>query len=185
MKDRIVAKTGGSLFDMGDLRHRLRAWLDSTTPSRVLFIAGGGELADGIRNLHHTHGLPEETSHWLAIRTMSVNAYFLGSLLGLPVIDSLENWTESAVLDPLPCFLSDEGQPGALPHNWKVTSDSMAARVAQLAEANLVLLKSAMPPDLPDWESISLAGYVDRYFAKIISDANLTVNCVNFRDFPG
>ncbi len=181
MSRRIIAKVGGSLFDVPDLRERLTRWLDSVKPARVLFLPGGGELADAIRNLHHTHRLPEETSHWLAIRTMAVNAHFLGALLGLPVINTVEKWTGDAVLDALHFVEIDEGRPGSLPHSWKVTSDSLAARVAQVVGADLVLLKSAPKPELTDWEEMAVAGYVDRFFPELVRTTSLAVACVNLR----
>ncbi len=181
MTRRIVAKVGGSLFDLPNLRERLTRWLDSVKPARVLFLPGGGDLADAIRTLHRTHRLPEETSHWLAIRTMCVNAHFLGALLGLPVIDSVEEWAGDAVLDARPFFEADEGRPGSLPHSWMVTSDSLAARVAQVVGADLVLLKSAPNPELTDWEEMAAAGYVDRFFPEVVRATSLAVACVNLR----
>jgi aspartokinase-like uncharacterized kinase len=180
MTRRIVAKVGGSLFDLPDLRERLQRWMASVSPAAVLFLPGGGDLADAIRTLHHTHRLPEETSHWLAIRTMSVNAHFLGALLGLPVVSSGEEWTGNVVLDALPFFTADEGRPGSLPHSWKVTSDSLAARVAQFAGAELALLKSAEKPESDDWEKMAQADFVDRYFPPMACRVP-RVTCVNLR----
>lgn len=182
MNRSVVAKVGGSLFDWGELRQRLNTWIERQGETKILLLGGGGDLADAIRKLHQTHHLPELTSHWLAIRTMSVNARFLGELLKIPVIDSLSNWKSNAALDPLALLLADEGQPGALPHTWKVTSDSIAGRVAELAHASLTLLKSADQPDLRDWESIALAGYVDRHFPMIARAVNGEVSCVNLRN---
>ena len=54
---RLVAKVGGSLFDLPDLRQRLNRWLVAQADTPVLLIPGGGELADAVRNLHRTHGL--------------------------------------------------------------------------------------------------------------------------------
>jgi len=181
MSRRIVAKVGGSLFDLPDLRKRLNRWLASVAPTPVLFLPGGGELADAIRNLHHTHRLPEETSHWLAIRTMSVNAHFLAALLDVPVVSSTADWAGNAVLDALPFFTADEGRPGALPHSWKITSDSLAARVAEVSGADLALLKSAEQPASNDWEALAVAGYVDRFFPQMAGRVP-RVSCVNVRE---
>lgn len=183
MSRRIVAKVGGSLFDLPDLRERLTRWLASVAPAPVLFLPGGGDLADAIRSLHHLHQLREETSHWLAIRAMSVNAHFLAALLDVPVVGSTAEWAGNAVLDALPYFTADEGKPGCLPHSWMVTSDSLSARVAEAVGTDLTLLKSAERPPSDDWEAWAVAGYVDRFFPQMAGRVP-RVSCVNVRVFP-
>jgi len=64
-----------------------------------------------------------------------------------------------------------------LPHAWSVTSDSIAARLAQaVAAGELVLLKSAAPP--PD---LGAADYVDEWFATAARDVP-SVRIVNLRE---
>jgi hypothetical protein len=71
-----------------------------------------------------------------------------------------------------------------LPHSWDVTSDSIAARLAAVVDADeLVLLKSADPPaeggaSLLQWAA---RGYVDRHFPQ--AARNLIVRCENLRSF--
>src|SRR5262249_50260144 len=60
----------------------------------------------------------------------------------------------------------DEEQAGHLPHCWEVTSDSLAARVAVVAQARqLVLLKSGSIPEAMSWVEAGRGGYGDAYFA--------------------
>lgn len=177
----IVAKVGGSLFDLPELKLLLSKWIDLESPSKILFIGGGGALADAIRAYHSTHQLDEVASHWLAIHTMSINAQFLGKLLGLPVIRSTIGWDSNAVLDPYETLKNDDSQENALPHDWRVTSDSIAGRVAFLTGSELTLLKSANPTPEQDWKALALEGYVDHYFPKLIESQPIKVNCVNLR----
>src|SRR5687768_5997933 len=95
-----MAKVGGSLFDLPDLRERLVRWAASVE-DRILLVPGGGEAADVIRRLDRVHHLGESPAHWLAIRMMQVNACFLAELLGVPVVESADahaGW-RIAVLD--------------------------------------------------------------------------------------
>jgi len=187
-----VVKVGGSLYDLPDLGTRLRRWLaEQLAGSRVVLVPGGGPLADAIRRLDRRHGLGEETSHWLALRALTVNAHFLASLAPPAcVIDDVAElgraWEKSLlpILDVREFARGDERRPDHLPHSWSVTSDSLAARVAIVLRAShLVLLKSTtIPPDV-DWREAGRLGLVDALFAEVLREApmELFVRTVNLR----
>lgn len=210
MKPSIVAKVGGSLFDLPDLRERLLAWVKQKGDRPILFVPGGGEAANVIRKLDEIHQLGEEKSHWLAIRMMSGNAHFLAELLGLTVVSSpslrfaegaegrgqtladcerqplppgplLRNGEggerQISVLDPLPFCETDP----LLEQSWRVTSDSIAARVAIAIEADLDLLKSVDLPPGTSWQHASKAGLLDEFFPSLVENSGLEVTWVNLR----
>lgn len=159
-----VVKVGGSLLDLPDLAMRLQAWRPA------LFVAGGGAMADAVRRLHRIHGLPEEVSHWLALRTCTIHAHFLAHLLNLPVVSRPEQGP--GVLDAFAFCEADEANPEHLPHTWEATSDSLAARVAEVARAELVLLKSTDGP---------LEALVDAVCPQIVGRSGVRVRIVNAR----
>jgi aspartokinase-like uncharacterized kinase len=174
-----IVKVGGSLYDLPDLPSRLGGWLG---PTRTLLVPGGGPTAEAIRMLDRVHALGEEAAHWLALRALSVNAHFLARLLpGTPIIPSLPRCMDAGswfILDAYAFLQEDDARPGALPHCWSVTSDSLAVRVAVCAEAReLVLLKSVAPAPGERWD-----GMVDPYFAEALRQAQaLQVRIVNLR----
>jgi aspartokinase-like uncharacterized kinase len=186
-----IVKVGGSLFDLPDLRERLEAWRRSQSPATNLFIAGGGNLAEALRELDRAHHLNERDVHWLSIEAMSITAKFLRSLLHVGLLrtcDEIEDALSGTrptdwVLDPL-TFYDDEEPclPGTkLPTTASVTSDSIAARVAEAMHADeLVLLKSRLP-ETASIASESRAGYVDEFFPTIGGQLKC-VKCVNLRD---
>jgi aspartokinase-like uncharacterized kinase len=188
MTARMVVKVGGSLFDRPDLGPRLRRWLADNAPREVILVPGGGALADVVRTLDRTHGLGEEKAHWLALRTMAVNAELLAALLpGACVIDGPDLaellWEQGRwpVLDAFAFCEADEADAGRLPHTWAVTSDSVAARVAVAAGADeLVLLKSAPPPptDVAAWAE---AGYVDDWLPSALAGTAVRLRAVDLR----
>lgn len=175
-----VAKVGGSLFDLPDLRPRLAGWVQALCNS-VLLIPGGGRGADVIRRLDRLHGLGEEAAHWLALRVLTVNAEFLAALLETKVVPRPVAASGVTVLDPHAFFLADEGRPGALGHTWDATSDAVAARVAELSGADVVLLKSTELPTGMTWPGAATAGLVDPTFAAVVGRANLRASWVNLR----
>ena len=86
-----VVKVGGSLFELPDLGPRLSSWLQTVADPEILLVPGGGRLADEVRRLDRQHQLGEETSHWLALRALTVGAEFLARLLpGAALVHDLE-----------------------------------------------------------------------------------------------
>ena len=144
-----IVKVGGSLYDLPDLGPRLSAWL-ATQTDNVILVPGGGPMVETIRQLDRTRHLGEEACHWLALRMLTINAHFLAHLLpDATIISDPKQRPAGAVsiMDMCPFTLADEARPGRLPHSWAVSSDSLAMRVAIMAEArHLVLLKSTGNP---------------------------------------
>jgi aspartokinase-like uncharacterized kinase len=187
----VVVKIGGSLYDLPELGPRLTCWLTQMQDTPVLLVPGGGKLADAVRELDRTHHLGGNRAHWLALQIMAVQARFLAALVpGAVVVERLEACAEvwrngrQAILDAHGFAQADEGNEGALPHSWAVTSDSIAARAAQLLKARkLVLLKSMDWPGEANWEEAAHAGVVDAWFPRVVGD--LSVEVLNFRRAPG
>jgi aspartokinase-like uncharacterized kinase len=188
-----VVKLGGSLLDVPDLIPRIRQWLERQPRCATVIVAGGGRMADTIRDADRLHGLGETASHWLCIRVMAIQAELLGALLPKAAIcRSLAEWRlsqpELAILDPW-IFLREEEPRLAgqrLPESWDVTSDSIAARFASaIGAAELVLLKSALPGPASTLADAAAAGYVDAFMPRL-ADFVPRVRCVNLRaaEFP-
>jgi aspartokinase-like uncharacterized kinase len=182
----LVVKVGGSLYDLPELGPRLRRFLASLGEVDRLIVPGGGVTADAIRAFDRDHHLGAEPSHWLALRACAVNAHFLARLLpGVPVVALPEECCGLGILDPFTFALADEGRPGCLPHHWDATSDSVAARVAVVARADLVLLKSITLPEGMSWSEAAAAGHVDTTFPGVVAEGGLRVRAVNLRAWWG
>jgi aspartokinase-like uncharacterized kinase len=167
-----VVKIGGSLLTWPDLPTCLVDFLQSRVNERHVLIVGGGTLVDEIRRLDALHGIGEFAAHWLAIRALDVTARILQTLIfGLEVVEDRAGrdraWAKSCVpiLAPRAFLQEDAKLAGPLPETWSVTSDSIAARVAERWNAaGLVLLKSApLASDMTCREAAEL-GVVDAFF---------------------
>src|SRR5262249_28627381 len=97
----VVVKVGGSLYDLPDLGQRLAAWVHRLPASKVLLVPGGGATTDVVRDLDRCHGLGEATAHDLAMRSLTLNAWFLAAVLRETAIGSL------SVCNPLLSPLTD------------------------------------------------------------------------------
>jgi 5-(aminomethyl)-3-furanmethanol phosphate kinase len=177
-----VVKVGGSLYDLPDLRLRLRHWLAGHSAASVLLVPGGGATADVLRDLDRTHHLGEAVSHQLALQSLTVSAAFLSALLDdAPIVASpLDRWTGVAILDAAAFCARDTGQD-SLPASWDATSDSIAARAALVADADeLILLKSVDVPETVSWQEAAKGGMVDPLFPSLAARIR-KVSAVNLR----
>ncbi len=193
----IVVKLGGSLYDLPDLRERLSVFLNQLPQGRIVIVPGGGATADVVREWDRVHRLGEETAHWLALRSLTFNAYWLQEMLSGAIVSAVieqdyledsnqEDRSRWVLLDAFRFAQGDEGRPGALPHIWDATSDSVAARVAVVVRATgLILLKSVTIPEEMEWNRVSEKGFVDPVFPNILQQVTwpMSVQAVNFRDW--
>jgi 5-(aminomethyl)-3-furanmethanol phosphate kinase len=182
-----VVKVGGSLFDLPDLAQRLGNFIRSLSSSRVLLVPGGGAAADVVRELDRVHDLGDDAAHWIALRAASLNAHFLQALLpgSRLVCHPQEQQTGvAAILDALAFAQLDDIGADALPHDWGVTTDAVAARAAVVGGATrIILLKSVDWPARTRLQDAA-AGYVDEMFPRLVEVAGLEVTWVNFRAWP-
>jgi aspartokinase-like uncharacterized kinase len=170
MNSRRVVKVGGSLFDYEQLPAKLTSFLSSLPPAPTILLAGGGDWAEALREADRRFHLGEAAAHRLCIDAMSVTARLLATLIEAPLVSRLEEVSsvnERAVFDAGPHWRREEpSAPGeALPASWRATSDSIAARLAELCGADeLILLKSADPPASSSLAELAKLGYVDEFF---------------------
>ena len=108
------------------------------SPQKLLIVVGGGAAADEIRRLDAQYHLSPGHTHWAAIAAMTLNAGVVSRLCGhLPIISDRMHgekaWlhTDAVLLDTTAFLTAEQINPGrALPEDWSVTSDSIAAFVA-------------------------------------------------------
>jgi aspartokinase-like uncharacterized kinase len=189
-----VVKLGGSLLEMPDLANVLRRWLATQRPAKSIFIVGGGAWTDAVRQADSNHRLGEEPSHWLCIRALSVTARLLAALLPeaalIDSFDELRCWKndpsgQSITIFELESFLRDHEPalaPAPLPHTWEVTTDSLAGRLAEILDSDLVLLKACNPPLKHDLGAWSREGYIDSWLPQIALRLR-SLRTVNLRRF--
>jgi 5-(aminomethyl)-3-furanmethanol phosphate kinase len=107
----------------------------------LLVVPGGAAFADAVRDADRRFGLPAEAAHRMAILGMEQFGWLLSGLI--PDAERCTDLTRAAA-GRTPVLLPAGLALDALPASWGVTSDSIAAWVAERAGAGrLVLLKEA------------------------------------------
>ena len=196
----VVFKLGGSLLPLPGLAEKIRQVARRRSGENCLFVVGGGATADAVRGWSRVHQLDDETSHWLAISSLDVNRQLLESLTGWTSVNLPDDANQYWMRHREPLFLdiyrflriNEPKNPVPLPHNWDVTSDSIAAWTAVHWRATeLILLKSVpVPHRLTTCEAARLS-LVDSYFPEIaryvasLSWCNLTDTRVEIHPWNG
>ncbi|HEX6026075.1 MAG TPA: hypothetical protein VFZ00_29050 [Solirubrobacter sp.] len=123
-----VVKVGGSLARDDALRTLCATLGELCERHELRIVPGGGAFADAVRDADRRFGLSDGAAHRMAILGMEQ--------FGLLLRDLLPESARDAVVMPAALPLED------LPESWQVTSDSIAAWVADRAGAGrLVLVK--------------------------------------------
>jgi aspartokinase-like uncharacterized kinase len=166
----------------------------------LLVVPGGAGFADAVRDADRRFGLPAATSHRMAILGMEQFGWLLSELIpravrcaGLARVRELAGG-RAAVLLPAGLPLD------ALPASWQVTSDSIAAWVAdRLGARRLVLVKqvdglfAAWPArgeplarlsvaELAALRAAGRAGGVDEYLPAVLERAHFETWVIGGRD---
>lgn len=138
-----VVKVGGSLSQNPQALRALCVKLSELAKKHALVVVpGGAEFADCVRDLDKRFSLSSATAHRMAILGMDQYGLLLSDLMpNCRVVDRLEK-AKSDSAGRLVVFLPSRFmfEDNALENSWDVTSDSIAAYVASLLDAERVLL---------------------------------------------
>lgn len=141
-----VVKLGGSLADRGELDH----WLDILAcygGGEAVIVPGGGPFADRVREIQGRWGFDDRTAHAMALRAMEQYGLMMTGLRSdlVPASTTAElHRTREQAQVPVWLPVAPVATARDIPASWSVTSDSLAAWLAQkLAAERLVLVKAA------------------------------------------
>ncbi|MCW3128890.1 MAG: hypothetical protein N2V75_02130 [Methanophagales archaeon] len=133
---RVIIKLGGSLIEKGrDIVQFLKDYVEEKDKDRdkaptLILIPGGGPFVEVVRNLSADISISEESAHWMAVLAMHQYGLFLANgEIGIPLVESTNEIDEAEpirILLPYEIIKADD----CLPHTWNVTSDTIAAFVA-------------------------------------------------------
>ncbi len=173
---RLVLKVGGSLAETGRLKDVLA--LIAQTKRSVIVVPGGGQFADKVRDLQNAIRFDDASAHRLAMLGMHQMAELYFTLQDrLSPADSLDGIGRVLAIGLIPVWLPLQMSQvdDMIPKDWSITSDGLAARLAErLGSARIVLLKSCDVDPKASAADLAEDGIVDPVFPQIAARAGLT-----------
>ncbi|HET6424404.1 MAG TPA: hypothetical protein VFG20_12015 [Planctomycetaceae bacterium] len=167
----VVLKLGGSLYDLPDLGQRIATLVEQHAEHRFLIFPGGGDAADLVRGWQQRFRWDDERSHSVALASLDLNATMLAHVLhrGLMAYDhehAEAAWQQRACPVLAPTQFLRLHDFGDLPHDWTVTSDSLAAWTAVRWPAEELWLCKSVPRPTSLADAVN-EGVVDPHFAEL------------------
>jgi aspartokinase-like uncharacterized kinase len=181
-----VIKIGGSLLtntSNQSIIHNAEQWLAQQSDSINVVIIGGGHAVDHLRRWQRQFNLTEMQAHLNAVQVMSLNtsrlarssciSFVIANWKVLTDFVHSENAMPTTIIFDCLSFVRDVEPKLAGPTlapDWSCSSDSIAARIAQLLGADkLTLLKSGTTYS-SDLQTLQYANYVDLSFPQMAAD---------------
>ena len=180
---RVVVKLGGSLAGDPSLAQWLRE-LKSNQAARYAVVPGGGPFADAVRTAQSVWRFSDEVAHRMAIGAMDQFGQMLCGLeSGLAACSTVQQIEDAWANQHLPVWLPTDlmDLDRELAHSWDVSSDTIAAWLADaLGARGLLLVKSCdLPADGADVAALAAASIVDPALPGFLSRRRLPLNVVH------
>jgi aspartokinase-like uncharacterized kinase len=170
-----VIKLGGSLAESGRLASIVKIVTAARVP--VAVVPGGGTFADAVRVAQADLGFGDAVAHHLAILAMHQTAHMLAGLNArFAPVETVAAIKRALADGRIPVWLPWKlsARDTTIPADWSVTSDGLAARLAErLGRAPVVLTKSCTVPPAAALDRLVLAEAVDPTFVAIVERAKL------------
>lgn len=181
----IVIKLGGSLIKANTLSACLVRVIQRYQHKKVVLVIGGGEFADHIRRTQQQWQFDDYTAHAMALLAMQQSAWLVKSLQAdFDLLDSLHaiQHTKQQFVLWLPNL--QELDKAGVPANWDITSDSLAAWLAnRLCADELILLKSADINPQHNLAQLAEHGIIDKAFCHYVANSAFNVQIKHYAHF--
>ncbi len=167
-----VVKVGGSLLGSEELERWLGLFA-KFSDGNIIIVPGGGVFADAVRDAQKVSKISDTCAHKLAVLAMDQFGLLLANMNPDLAIARTEmeiderTWQHRCIVWlPSQMVLAED----SIPQSWDVTSDSIAAWLAEKVNAQQLVLVKSDKPDGPELNlrMMSETGVVDEAFSDFV-----------------
>ncbi len=98
---------------------------------KIIIIPGGGSFANFVRSLDEDLQIGDDLAHWIAIYSMNYNGIILNRKYpDLEILEELKTFQDAKQMFCIFLPYNFLREDDTLPHNWDITSDSIALYIA-------------------------------------------------------
>jgi aspartokinase-like uncharacterized kinase len=182
-----IVKLSGSLADTMDLQ----SWLGTLAcfgGGRVIIVPGGGPFANQVRRAQELWGFDDRVAHRMALLAMEQ--------YGLMMVGIRADLKPAGTLEALDEVLDQAGvavwMPSAMtvdnadiPESWDLTSDSLAAWLANTLKASMLLLVKSVETGETEITAVKLSGrgWVDPMFPVMTAQSSYETRLLSRNQF--
>ena len=152
----------------------------------VVIVPGGGAFADQVRLAQGRWQFDDTTAHRMAILAMQQMALLIHGLKShWPMAESTSRITEQLNTHNVSIWSPDikELQLHHIAESWDITSDSLAAWLAnKLCAERLTLVKSTPIDQNLNLQELSQVGVIDKSFYQFVTDSAFKIDIVHQTD---
>ena len=176
-----VIKLGGSLESAKTLLHCLNRIEQQYRNQKVVIVTGGGVFAEQVRIAQQHWQFNDECAHAMALLAMQQMARLVKGLkVDVELAHSVRaiQQSQSHIIVWSPDI--DELNNAGIPATWDITSDSLAAWLANVLSADeLLVIKSAVIDDTLSLAQLAERGIIDKAFCECVANSVFTVRVIN------
>jgi aspartokinase-like uncharacterized kinase len=180
----LVVKIGGSLYNTPELKKWLSVLTKSSKHHKVIIVPGGGPFADTVRKAQKDMHISDSSAHHMAILAMAQYGLLLNALAPssqlfyYPSSDDLTS-VGLSIWIPTDSLLNNK----AIPHQWNVTSDSLALWLAQQINADQLCLIKRVRVHSCSITALTEATVIDDAFSQFFSANPIEAYIQYYQDF--
>lgn len=177
----LVVKIGGSLLSSATRLATVVAIL-ARARRPIVIVPGGGPFADQVREAQKHHDASERAAHRMALVAMHQTGLLIEDMQSRFIaVDTVASIRRTLEANRIPVWLPLKlaADDATIPVDWSVTSDALAARLAERLRFEAVLLiKSRCVPLGPSAAELAADGIVDTVFGDVVGRAGLAFRII-------